>query len=229
MIVLFAPHGLVLGVAAVAPALLSSQPTRKRLGLVRGRAPLWTWPILIISAPFAGLIMELLCPFLVEEPGESIRLLVSVVRGRSPVGLLAASMVIVVQAGLLEELLFRGYVQTRLLKRWHPVWAIALPTLIFTLLHMDWRHMLGVWPVGVWLGVIAWRAGSVWPCILGHCLNNALFMVIVRLSNESDLYRTDWDGSAYVQVGVFGGAFLLSLLILWKAVAPPGASGTPAS
>ena len=38
--------------------------------------------------------------------------------------------------GFIEEMLFRGYVQRRLLERWSPAWAIGVASLLFTLAHV---------------------------------------------------------------------------------------------
>ena len=59
------------------------------------------------------------------------------------------------------------------MQRFSPFWAIAISTGIFAAAHMDPQHAVGVIPLGVWLGVIAWRTGSVWPAMLCHAMNNA--------------------------------------------------------
>ncbi|MBI1899834.1 MAG: CPBP family intramembrane metalloprotease, partial [Planctomycetia bacterium] len=82
--------------------------------------------------------------------------------------------------GIVEEFMFRGYLQSRLLKRWHPAAAIGLSAILFSVAHLDWMHVLGVLPLGVWLGVIAWRSGSIWPAVLGHAANNTFAVLELK-------------------------------------------------
>jgi membrane protease YdiL (CAAX protease family) len=76
-----------------------------------------------------------------------------------------------------EELLFRGYIQGRLLRRW-PAWvAILVTSVLFALMHVTPHAVVAVLPLGVWLGVLAWRMGSVWPGIACHAWVNGTWNV----------------------------------------------------
>ena len=74
------------------------------------------------------------------------------------VGLRRARLVL---PGIIEEHLFRGYIQSRLLQRW-PAWvAIGVSSVLFALFHMDPIYVVAVLPQGIWLGALAWRTGGV--------------------------------------------------------------------
>jgi membrane protease YdiL (CAAX protease family) len=118
--------------------------------------------------------------------------------------------------GIVEELLFRGYLQSRLLQRWPPLLAVGASALIFSAAHLDPIHVLGVIPLGVWLGTVAWRAGSVWPAILCHAVNNAVAVAAVAVQDNSTLEFT-WDPFSVTLLCLGGPAFLLSLGILASA------------
>jgi membrane protease YdiL (CAAX protease family) len=78
--------------------------------------------------------------------------------------------------GFVEEVFFRGYMQRRLLHNW-PVWAsIVVASLLFAFLHLDLHQICFAFPIGIWLGVIAWRTGSIWPSMLCHAAINATSM-----------------------------------------------------
>jgi hypothetical protein len=49
---------------------------------------------------------------------------------------------------------------------------------------MDPMHALGVAPLGIWLGVIAWRADSIWPAVFGHVGNNAFAVMASVLMGQ---------------------------------------------
>lgn len=76
-------------------------------------------------------------------------------------------------AGICEEIGFRGYMQRPIEQRHGAPTAILVSSLFFTLVHLNktWAT-LGMVPIvllaGVLLGLLAWSAGSLIPCIIGH-------------------------------------------------------------
>ena len=96
--------------------------------------------------------------------------------GSLPVFLLG----IVVAAPLAEEFLFRGFVQTGLVRsRLRPLGGIVLTALAWGTLHLqyDAYGIATVIVMGLLLGVIRWRTGSLWLCVVLHALANALASV----------------------------------------------------
>jgi uncharacterized protein len=83
-------------------------------------------------------------------------------------------------AGLAEELFFRGFMQARLLRAWSPAAAIATASVAFGILHMDWVHSPVAGLLGLYLGWIAWRSGSIVPAIVAHVVNNAMAVLGAR-------------------------------------------------
>jgi hypothetical protein len=84
---------------------------------------------------------------------------------------------IVVAASVAEEFLFRGFLQTGLIRsRLRPLGGIVLTTLAWGLLHVqyDAYGIATVVAMGLLLGVIRWRTGSLWLCVFLHALANAL-------------------------------------------------------
>lgn len=71
-----------------------------------------------------------------------------------------------------EELFFRGYMQRRLLARWSPAVAIPVVAAIFAAFHGTPIWALSVLPLGLWLGILAWSTGSLWPGIVCHAFVN---------------------------------------------------------
>lgn len=72
-----------------------------------------------------------------------------------------------------EELFFRGLVQRGLVSRIGAGAAIAVTALLFGIAHADWAHGGAATLLGVYLGVLAWAAGSIRPAIAAHAVNNA--------------------------------------------------------
>ncbi len=78
-------------------------------------------------------------------------------------------------AGICEETGFRGYMQRPIEQRHGATLAILVSSFLFMVLHLPkgWAT-LGMVPIifgaGVLLGLLAWAAGSLIPCIIGHTL-----------------------------------------------------------
>ena len=109
---------------------------------------------------------------------------------RAPVGPWALLSFVLVMP-LLEEWVFRGLLQTRLLRvtavhgqtrRWGPIsWANGLTTLAFVALHLPTQPLL--WALAVAapslvLGHLRERLGNVWPAVGVHAFYNAGFALL---------------------------------------------------
>src|SRR5690606_18245349 len=79
--------------------------------------------------------------------------------------------------GFVEEVLFRGYVQQRLLSRWSAWVAIIASSVVFALFHVTPHAFVLTFPLGVWFGWLAWQTRSVWPGIVCHAFVNGSWNV----------------------------------------------------
>jgi membrane protease YdiL (CAAX protease family) len=122
--------------------------------------------------------------------------------------------------GFIEEITFRGFVQRRLLLRWSPTAAIACSSVLFAVAHMDLHHAVFAFPIGVWLGVVAWRLGVIWPGIACHAALNGLwsiyFIGAVKTAPSTGFYIA----SAVVVGTISLVGFVAGVRILLKAPAP---------
>lgn len=84
----------------------------------------------------------------------------------------AAALIVGVGAGVGEELLFRGYMLTRLRERWGPRVAVVVSAALFGLVHFDPWHSTFAFAVGLLLGWLSLRAGTVRSTIAAHVANN---------------------------------------------------------
>ncbi|NQT11902.1 MAG: CPBP family intramembrane metalloprotease [Planctomycetes bacterium] len=88
--------------------------------------------------------------------------------------LVAGVLAIGLGPGIGEELLFRGYIQTRLRRRWGPGWAIFCTSIMFGIMHFDLVQGSFAVVVGAFLGYLTERTGSILPAMVCHTLNNML-------------------------------------------------------
>lgn len=124
--------------------------------------------------------------------------------------------VICLLAPLVEELVMRGAV-LRALLQWKPgsPWLmIAVSALFFALIHMNPAQMPHAFVIGLLLGWMFWRTGSIVPGVAFHWANNTVAFFMFRLYPNPDIRLIDVLGT---QRSVFL-AVLFSLLILLPAI-----------
>jgi len=75
---------------------------------------------------------------------------------------------------LAEEIFFRGALLSLLSQRLGPGWGLLLSSLLFGLLHMDPAQGGAAAVLGLYLGALTLRTGSIHAAILCHGLNNLM-------------------------------------------------------
>lgn len=179
---------LAFGLAAIIPAWKSKVPFRDRLGLGPPCQPWSIFPLTVLGSlvPLAVALAAAwaLAHFVPGDPSTG-QLFEQITPGWAVVFVVF----IAAAPGLCEELLFRGYMQRRLLERWSPAVAILVTSIIFALMHIMPHAMLAAFPLGLWIGVIAWRSGSIWPGVACHAFVNGslnLWRMIIKFGEVPD-------------------------------------------
>ncbi|MBN1998047.1 CPBP family intramembrane metalloprotease [candidate division KSB1 bacterium] len=90
----------------------------------------------------------------------------------------------VIFAGVAEEMLFRGIVQRSLELQKEPAVAIVLTSVVFAIIHMNPWVSLQITFLGLVLGYMAWKTGSILPAIILHAMNNLLSIILINLPKE---------------------------------------------
>lgn len=92
-----------------------------------------------------------------------------------------------IAAPLVEEMLFRGYLQKVLEESWRDITkAILVTSLFFALVHFNPYWIIQIYLLGMVLGYLAWRTNSIIPGIILHGLNNGF---AVALNNVEDVFN----------------------------------------
>jgi membrane protease YdiL (CAAX protease family) len=197
---------LPMGLVVLLAAWSSKEPFKQRLGLQAPEMPRYGW----VAAPFAALgdltMTGILSFVIVMLMGiETPDLPPDVVNPTLAVSIAMAALTALVPA-VFEELLFRGYIQRRLLQRWSPAVAIGVQGVLFALLHFDTlQHVLAVLPGGIFYGILAYRTRSIWPGVLLHFLNNAYVAGLGPLESAA----AESAAAAYISVAMLAVAVFL--------------------
>ena len=174
---------IVFLVLAIAAAVLSPVPWRKRLRLRAARVSPLAVVVSLCGILAISLALEALDALGALPQSPVLEMLADLVATLSGPTLWAAVFVIGVAPGIAEEVLFRGYIQTRLSKRWGPGWAILVTSLLFGLNHWDLVQGTFAVAIGIYLGYLTERTGTIWPAMLCHATNN----VIATLTAAGDV------------------------------------------
>jgi len=113
-----------------------------------------------------------------------------------------------------EELVFRGAILKSLLSSSKlSVWgAIAISAFLFALIHMNPAQMPHAFIIGLLLGWMYWRTGSILPGVAYHWVNNSAAYVLYNVYPNPDLKLLDIFKGSELNVYMALGFSLLILL-----------------
>ena len=178
------PIQLSLLLLALVAAAFSPQRVFARLGFVRSAVPWRALPLLMLASFFIRAIGTLLVSLLFSEPSDQAlamrRAFIELQGWPAVIVLFSAS----VLPGLGEESVFRGFVLRGLLHRVNPWMAVTIVSVAFAAIHPGLYLAVLVFPTGVWLGIIAWRTGSLWPAIVVHAFSNVADACVERTTPD---------------------------------------------
>jgi uncharacterized protein len=175
---------LAMAVPAVMAAALSPLGLRERLRLVRGDWQPWAWFAAAFATPVIGMVSSAVVGALMTDSEQLVEMS-KIFRDLAAGGfLIPLAILIGATPGVCEELLFRGYMQSRLTSRLGGAVGIGITSLFFAVFHLDVVHSTAVFALGIWLGWICWHSGSLFPAMFAHFVNNAASVVAVSMGPD---------------------------------------------
>ena len=123
-------------------------------------------------------------------------------------------LVIGLLAPLSEEIVMRGAILKELLKSEKlGLWpAITISALMFALIHMNPAQMPHAFLIGLLLGWMYWRTGSILPGVAYHWANNSIAFVMFAFYPDPDMKLVDMFKGSELHVYMALGFSLLILL-----------------
>ena len=165
--------------------MLTTQP---RQSLALRLPPWWSWPftvvlVLVLTPPLTALTLLLLkfnpnLKALIDQFQPFTEWIRSVGQEGSGGGIhpFTALLVFAWLPAVCEELTFRGFILTGLQRRFRPRTAVLLSSFLFSLLQMNVFQFVPTFLLGVVLGYLTTRCGSIVPAMLFHLLYNTLLL-----------------------------------------------------
>jgi sodium transport system permease protein len=118
-----------------------------------------------------------------------------------------------------EELAFRGFILTGLLRRFRARNAILLSAFLFALYHLNVFLFLPAFGLGIVLGLLTVRSRSLVPAVVFHFLHNALLLAVAGLARYPF-----WYDVAQSWAWVVGVSLAVALALLWWLYREPYAA-----
>lgn len=137
-------------------------------------------------------------------------------------------LLIAVAPAICEELAFRGFMLTGLRRLGHKWGAIVLASLFFGLTHFMLQQSLSAFVVGLVIGYVAVKTGSVLPGMLYHATHNSLSVLLGRVTPAmlDDvpvlrwIYHASGDQIGYQPAAMFVAAALGAIVLWWLKSLP---------
>lgn len=203
---------------------LLGKPQRERFGLVSISLRPLHQVILIVATvvPFAlGLSLAWLVSLVLGEPDQSNNPLLRMWSQGSRAQSVLWTLLIALLPACTEEIFYRGFLQKGLLKKWGPAASIAISSLLFACAHFSPEWAAAILPLGVWLGIIAWRTGSVQLTFVMHACLNGIWTAMMMISHRNPAAEPWVNGVAIGLLTVGAISFCWAVVILRRGMPQP--------
>lgn len=139
--------------------------------------------------------------------------------------LLFVVFVVALVPAVAEEFLFRGMVQKSLEQGLGARRGLVFTGLIFALYHLNPFSLIPLISLGLYLGYLVYRSGSLWVSVAAHFYNNAIACVAVYLGMDDDFLvpgkaETLEPGTMLLTFLAFSVVFFLSTYYFVRSTAP---------
>jgi membrane protease YdiL (CAAX protease family) len=141
-------------------------------------------------APLAELVGELVRRSL-PHGVSSEHIVETVARGTNTSLFLLVLGAAAVLPAIVEELMFRGFVTTAF-QSYTPFVKLAVPSLMFGILHLEPTQAAGTAVLGIAFGLVRLYTGSIWACMVSHFAYNAGTILEARWFERSHTHMTSW-------------------------------------
>lgn len=129
------------------------------------------------------------------------------------------SLSVAVAAPLAEEFLLRGTILRGMLYHSTPLKAILWSAFYFALIHMNLYQALGAFLMGLFIGWIYYKTGTLWLAVLIHFVNNDSSVLFTVLNPEMDVETTlmdiitdSWGIEAYIAIFTLSVALFVAIV-----------------
>ena len=177
----------------------------------------WSMALIVSAMAVAGAFVIEPISMLLPEMSDAMKAAMEMMLN-GPIWIVLISVSIF--APFFEEWLCRGIILRGLLKKVKPAWAIVISAAIFGLIHGNLWQAIPAFIIGVILGYVYYKTGSLKLTMLMHCVNNTLAVIVSRIPGLEDVeffaqIMSPW---AYVLVIIAFAVVLASGLVIMRSI-----------
>lgn len=123
-------------------------------------------------------------------------------------------------APIFEEWLCRGMILRGLLTKMKPGWAIVVSALFFAIIHMNPWQALNAFIIGVIMGYVYYKTGSLILTMIIHFVNNGTAVILSQFSSleEVDFWIDIIPKGTYITLSVVGVICLCACLMAFRRI-----------
>ncbi len=133
----------------------------------------------------------------------------------TPITFIFTFLVVAVVPGLGEELVFRGLIQTELVRALkNPHVAIWISSAIFSAIHLQFYGFFPRLLLGAFMGYLYYWSGNLWIAVIAHFVNNGL-QVIGLYTNQLGLTSFDVETTESAPLPLVGAAIVGMAFLLY--------------
>ena len=123
-------------------------------------------------------------------------------------------------APIFEEWLCRGMILRGLLTKMKPAWAIVISALFFAVIHMNPWQALNAFAIGLIMGYIYYKTGSLWLTMLIHFVNNGTSVLMAQFSSfeDTEFWIDVMPLGTYITLSIVGVIALVSCLLAFRRI-----------
>jgi membrane protease YdiL (CAAX protease family) len=90
----------------------------------------------------------------------------------------------VIAASLVEEAVFRGFLQKSLEIHQDVTRGVIYASLAWAISHLSFILLMQFFLIGILFGLLVWRANSIYPAVIGHAINNIIALIYFNMHQE---------------------------------------------
>lgn len=177
----------------------------------------WSMALIVSAMAVAGAFVIEPISMLLPEMSDAMKAAMEMMLN-GPIWIVLISVSIF--APFFEEWLCRGIILRGLLKKVKPAWAIVISAAIFGLIHGNLWQAIPAFIIGVILGYVYYKTGSLKLTMLMHCVNNTLSVIVSRIPafEEVEFFAEVMSPWAYVLVVLAFAVVLVSGLVIMRSI-----------
>ncbi|MBK8087490.1 MAG: CPBP family intramembrane metalloprotease [Chitinophagaceae bacterium] len=221
---------IIFFIPAVVTARIVSVKPFERLGFRKGvkfNRAVAAILIMLCALPLVGFLAEInkaipitaslkkMFDTMESQYAEQVKLMATF---KTPVDYIVALFIIAFMPAVVEEVFFRGAMQS-IIMRWFKIpWLVIFITgLIFSAIHFSWYGFIPRLALGMILGYIFYYTGNLWYSIIAHFFNNALMISILywQYTKEKKI-DMEVGESAPWWAGIISAGIVIGLFIVLK-------------